>query len=195
MKTIAELLARRKVPRVLGVDDGPSERVAGARVPVAGVVCAGDRMEGMLWAHATRDGDDATEVIAEMIVGSKFWSQLHVVLIDGIAIGGWNVIDLPTLHERVERPCVAVMRKRPDMEAVERSLQNLPDPERRWGLIQRAGQIHEAPQAHFQVCGASAEEVVALLPALTSRGHVPEALRLAHLINSAIAFGQSTRRA
>lgn len=195
MKALSEVLRLGKVPRVLGIDDAPSERRKGAPVGLCGVVCAGVRMEGMLWGETERDGEGAGEVIGEMVRGSKFWPQLHAVLLDGIAVGGWNVVDLEALAARVERPCVAVMRRHPDLEAVHRSLLLLEHGERRLEVLGRAGEIHEVGGFVFQVCGGGVEEVAGLLARVTDQGQVPEALRLAHMIGSAVMMGESGRRA
>ena len=121
MKSLSEALRLGKTLRVIGVDDAPFGRERGSPVYVSAVVCALTRMEGMCWGEATRDGRDATDVIGDLIASSKFLEQTHLVLLDGVAIGGWNVIDLEALHERLDRPCVAVMRRPPDMDAVARS--------------------------------------------------------------------------
>jgi endonuclease V-like protein UPF0215 family len=47
----------------------------------------------------------------------------------------------------------------------------------------------------FQVAGAEPDEVARGLARLSDRGNVPEALRLAHLIGSAVRQGESGRRA
>jgi endonuclease V-like protein UPF0215 family len=47
----------------------------------------------------------------------------------------------------------------------------------------------------YQVHGAGAEETFMALQRLTDTGHVPEALRLAHLVGGALAYGESGRRA
>src|SRR5206468_924236 len=113
----------------------------------------------------------------------------------GIAFGGFNVVDLPALAARLRRPCVALMRRPPRMELIERALRRLPRAPRRLDLLARAGPVHSRPPFHFQVCGASVDDTAGALRALTDRGHVPEALRLAHLIGAAIVHGESGKRA
>jgi endonuclease V-like protein UPF0215 family len=105
------------------------------------------------------------------------------------------VVDLEALAARVERPCVAVMRRRPDMEAVERSLRLLDRGEERLEVVRRAGEIYEEGGFVFQVRGAEAGEVARLLGRVTDQGRVPEALRLAHMIGSGVVLGESGRRA
>jgi len=63
------------------------------------------------------------------------------------------------------------------------------------GLLRKAGAIHQAGPFVFQVAGAEPARIAPLLTRLTDRGNVPEALRLAHLIGSAVQQGESGRRA
>jgi uncharacterized protein len=185
------LLKLNRVIRVIGFDDAPFLRHAGEPVSIAGVVCAGTRFEGMVWGQIEPDGWDATEVILKLLLGRKFLPQLHILLLDGIAFGGFNVIDLPRLSEQLQLPCVAVMRRMPNLVTVEHAIHRLPHPERRLQLLQRAGTIYAYPPFFFQVCGACPQVTFSVLQRLTDCGKVPEALRLAHLIGAAVVKGES----
>ena len=164
-------------------------------MPLAGAVCSGTRFEGLVWGRVRRDGWNATEVLCRLLLPGKFLPQLHLVLLDGLAFGGFNVVDLARLSARLQRPCVALMRRAPDLDAVHRALERLPGTARRRALLTRAGPIHSQGGFVFQVQGAAAEDVARALPRLTDRGHVPEALRLAHLVAGAVVQGESGRRA
>ena len=185
------LLRLNRVIRVIGFDDAPFLRNAGGRVSIAGVVCAGTRFEGMVWGQVEQDGWDATDVVLELLLGRKFLPQLHIVLFDGIAFGGFNIIDLPKLSEQLKLPCVAVMRRMPNLAAVEQAIHRLPQPEKRLQRLRQAGTIHAHPPFFFQVCGASPKITFSVLDRLTDCGKVPEALRLAHLIGAAVVKGES----
>jgi hypothetical protein len=185
------LLRLNRVIRVIGFDDAPFLRNAGEPISIAGVVCAGTRFEGMVWGQIEPDGWDATQVILKLLLGRKFLPQLHILLLDGIAFGGFNVIDLPTLSEQLQLPCVAVMRRMPNLVGVEQAIHRLPHPEQRLQLLQRAGKIYAYPPFFFQVCGACPEVTFSVLQRLTDCGKVPEALRLAHLIGAAVVKGES----
>lgn len=189
------MLRLRRVIRVIGFDDAPFIRRRGGSASITGVVCAGTRFEGMVWGRVRQDGWNATDTICKLLIGKKFLPQLHLILLDGIAFGGFNVIDLPQLSERLQLPCVAVMRRPPDLVAVEQALRRLPKPERRLQLLRHAGTIHEYPPFYFQVCGETPEVTAETLQRLTDCGNVPEALRLAHLIGSAVIKGESGRSA
>jgi endonuclease V-like protein UPF0215 family len=130
-----------------------------------------------------------------LLAGGKFLPQLHLVLLDGIALGGFNVVDLETLAERLRRPCVAVMRRPPDLDAVASAVGRLSSPERRLALLRRAGPVHRVGGFVFQVRGADPAETARALARLTDRGAVPEPLRLAHLVGAAFVRGESGRRA
>ena len=189
------LLQRKRTIRAIGFDDAPFIRGSKDPVNFAGVVCAGTRFEGMLWGEVEADGWDATDRISKLLLSSKFLPQLHIVLLDGICLGGFNVIDLPQLSVRVGLPCVCVMRKMPDLRKIERALTRLPYKQKRLAIIQSAGSIHQYPPFYFQVCGASPPTIADVLRNLTDRGNVPEALRLAHLIGSAVIRGESSNQA
>jgi len=195
MMTLQLAVQRQKKIRVLGIDDAPFQREQDEKVNISAILCANTRFEGMLWAQVQQDGLDATDVLINTILKSKFHSQLHLVLIDGLAVAGFNLIDLPRLAKELQLPCVSIMRKLPNMSAIKKALQHLPHYEQRIALIEKAGEIHTALPFYFQVQGESAEVIAHLLPQLTDQGHVPEALRLAHLIGSAVMTGESSRRA
>lgn len=192
---LESLLIRDRVIRVVGFDDAPFTRRKGGSASIVGVVCAGTRFEGMVWGKVRQDGWNATDTVCKLLVGRKFLPQLHILLVDGIAFGGFNVIDLPKLSERLSLPCVAVMRRLPNLAAVEQAICRLPQPERRLGLLHRAGTIHAFPPFFFQVCGERPDVTAAVLRRLTDCGNVPEALRLAHLIGAAVVKGESGRQA
>ena len=185
------LLRLNRVIRVIGFDDAPFKRQIGTKVSIAGVVCAGTRFEGMVWGEIEADGWDATDVILRLLLGRKFLPQLHIVLLDGIGFGGFNVIDLPKLAQELKLPCVAVMRRMPNLVAVEQAMRRLPEPEKRLERLSHAGTIHAYPPFFFQVCGACPQVTFSVLERLTDCGKVPEALRLAHLIGAAVVKGES----
>ena len=192
---LAELIRQKRKIRAIGFDDAPFVRHQPEKVPISGIVCAQTRFEGMVWGKIQPDGWDATEVICQLLIGSKFLPQLHLVLLDGIGFGGFNLVDLPILAAKLQLPCVAVIRKLPNLTKMTEALSRLPDREKRLQLLQKAGKIHHYPPFYFQVCGEKPEIIARALTHLTDRGKVPEALRLAHLIGSAVINGESSSQA
>lgn len=181
--------------RVIGFDDAPFQKHSDSKVNLSGIVCSNTRFEGMLWGEITRDGDDSTQVVTELIRQSKFYQQLHAVLLDGIAFGGFNIVDLKQLSKNLELPCITVMRRQPDMASIYSALQHLNNTQEKINRLKLAGEIFEQSPFCFQVSGCDPETACKILHKVTDTGHVPEALRIAHLIGSAIKTGQSSSRA
>jgi uncharacterized protein len=184
-----------RILRTIGFDDAPFTRGRRGEVAIAGAVCAGTRFEGLVWGAVRQDGWNATDALVSLLARGKFLPQLHLVLLDGIGFGGLNLVDLPALAARLGRPCVAVMRRPPDLAAMEAAIRRLPRPARRLALLARAGPIHRRGPFVFQVHGADPDATAAALARVTDRGHVPEPLRLAHLVGGAVRTGESGRRA
>lgn len=178
--------------RIVGIDDGPFGAKPGSHVPVIAVLMrGGHRVEGVMTTRVVRDGMRATSTIARMLTSGRLANQAQAVVLDGIAVGGFNVVDLPSLADALSVPVVAVMRRRPNLAAVRRALERTRHASRRWETMQRAGPIHEGDGIFFQVAGASpglARRVLALASPFES---YPEALRIAHLVGGALVHGSS----
>ena len=195
MRTLKEQIRLQKHIRVCGFDDAPFERTRGASVNLSGIICADTRFEGMLWGEAHKDGNDATDVLITLLKSSKFYHQVNVILTDGIAIGGFNIIDLPKLSESLDRPCIAVMRRMPDLDAIDQALKNFEDYPQKRATLDKAGTIYTEGPFVYQLHGTEPDTAAKTLARLTDTGNVPEALRLAHLIGAAVKTGQSSGRA
>ncbi|MBY4678192.1 endonuclease dU [Marinobacterium arenosum] len=195
MRSLDTLLASDKKLRAIGFDDAPFQRGLHSTVAVAGVVCSDTRFEGMLWGQVEQDGLDATDQLCRLLTASKFYQQVNLVLTDGIALAGFNIIDLPRLAQQLNRPCIAVMRRPPNVAAVDRALRTFVDYLQRRQLLERAGPVHSQRGFVYQQSGCTPESAALALARLTDTGKVPEALRLAHLIGAAVVTGQSSKRA
>jgi endonuclease V-like protein UPF0215 family len=138
---------------------------------------------------------DGIETICQLLIGKKFLPQLHLILLDGIGFGGFNLVDLPQLAQRLKLPCVAMMRKPPNLAKMKLAMSRLPNYEERLLILAQAGKIYAYPPFFFQVYGEQPEVIAQALIQLTDRGKVPEALRLAHLVGAAVINGQSSSQA
>ena len=185
------LVRQKKQIRVIGFDDAPFERHQQRKVNISGIVCANTRFEGMVWGAVEADGHDATDTICQLLLGKKFLPQLHLVLLDGIGFGGFNLVDLPQLAQRLELPCVAMMRKLPNLAKMKQAMSRLPNYPERLATLQQAGEIYAFEPFFFQVSGEQPWIIARALRQLTDCGKVPEALRLAHLIGAAVINGES----
>ena len=182
--------------RTIGIDDGPFKRSGRGEVLVVGAVYRGGSVfDGLLTTTVRKDGWNATDKILSMLMDSKFLPQLHYVILDGIAFGGFNIVDIDRLHRETGLKILVSVRKKPNLKAVKNALKNLSRPEKRWQLIQSAGKIHAINNLHCQLKGMEVNEAQQLLKLTCTRSHIPEALRAAHLIAGGLVKGQSGRRA
>jgi hypothetical protein len=183
-------------PRLLGIDDGPFEKGVDATTPlVAVLVEGGDRLEGVAVRRFPVDGADVTAFLAGWVRELRFHAAAHAVVLGGVTIAGLAVVDLPALSAALERPVIAVSRRDPGDHRVADAL-------RAAGLVERIPLLEAAPAAwpvderlHASVAGATRERAQALLLASRGKSHLPEALRVAHLIAAAVARGSSRGRA
>lgn len=185
--------------RVVGFDDGTfsfSSKLNRERTILIGVVMKGSQeVVGVLSRWITVDGTDATDAMIDAVNSSRF-KDLRVILLKGITYGGFNVIDIERLHAETGLPVVVVVRKRPDMGAMENALRkHFSDAEERIELLRKAPPLVEILQGklYIQAIGVDERTAGEIVRVATKTGLTPEALRLAHIVASAVMTGESTR--
>jgi endonuclease V-like protein UPF0215 family len=184
------------ISNVIGFDDFPFPRPHRGDVRVVGAVYSGLRLDGVLSARIRRDGANATRVLAELIARSKFAPQLQLVMLQGIAFGGFNVVDINGLHTSLGIPVLVVARRAPRMAAIrEALLTRVPGGSRKWALVERAGEMEPVGGVFVQRAGLSLEAAGDVIRRLSVHGSLPEPLRVAHLIAGGVGTGESRGRA
>jgi endonuclease V-like protein UPF0215 family len=186
----------QRLSHVIGFDDGPFERSHRGDVLLVGAVYAGTRLEGVLSGRVRRDGVNSTAVMARMVRASRFAGHLQAVLLQGIAVAGFNVVDVEALHAELGLPVLVVARRPPDMAAIRAALLGrVPGGARKWRLIQRLGPMEPLAGVYVQRMGLSTAQAEALLRRLQVHGKIPEPLRTAHIIAGGVVQGESRHRA
>jgi endonuclease V-like protein UPF0215 family len=205
---------------VIGFDDGPFPRHHKGKVLLVGVVCSATRVDGIVSGSIRRDGTDSTKQMVELVRASQFGTHLQAVMMQGIAVGGFNVVDVHALSKALDIPVLVVVRRPPDMSAVRTALFSrtptsrpaVPGAARKWKLIEQAGTLEaigpsrrslkrasglatSGPRLWVQRVGLSIDEARRLIKATTLHGNIPEPLRVAHLIAGGITTGRSRGRA
>lgn len=179
---------------MVGIDDGPFE---GRRlVLVVGTLFARERLDGVLSTSVRRDGNNSTDKLIEMLGGARAYPQLSAIFLQGIALGGFNVIDIQRLSRELERKVLVVARKKPNLTSIRRALlENVPGGRKKWLLIERAGPMEPCARVWVQRAGLGLDEARALVTLHQRHGTLPEPLRVAHLVAGGIARGESSGRA
>jgi uncharacterized protein len=184
----------RPIVNLIGIDDAPFAPEHRGDVLLVGTVYTGTRLDGVVAGKARRDGADATRRIAAMVQGSRFNERL--VLLGGIAVGGFNVVDIHALAEDLGYPVLVVARRKPNLRRIERALRDhVPGGERKWRLIEKAGPMEQLGEVWVQRVGLTARQAEQVLRDCTLHGKIPEPLRSAHLIAGGVTLGQSRGRA
>jgi endonuclease V-like protein UPF0215 family len=141
---------------VIGFDDGPFERAHRGDVLLVGAVCSRTRLDGIVSGRVRRDGADATRRMIGLVQASPFRAHVRAVMLQGIAVGGFNVVDVCELSRVLGLPVLVVTRRPPDLDAVRRALFSDAPAERprvrgaarKWRLIERAGAVEPLGVSH-----------------------------------------------
>jgi endonuclease V-like protein UPF0215 family len=182
-------------PHLIGIDDGPFEKDADPVTPIVGVVMEGsDLVEGVAMTRFPIDGAGITDFLAAWIQGLRFRPGLQGVVLGGITIAGLAVVDVERLSSALELPVMVVNRKDPRDHRLAGALESA-------GLADRLEVVDRTPRSHpvsnglYLACaGTSPEEAARLIDASRRKGEMPEPLRMAHLIASAVVRGESRGR-
>lgn len=176
-------------PQLIGIDDGAFER-SDAYAPVAAVVMTlPERLDAVRTGRVRVDGTDGTRRVLALVRELGPLEGVRAVLLDGVVVGGFNVLDLDMIHREVRRPVVAVTRRRPEFARIRAALEKwFPRTStQRWALL-RAHRLFAVPTTARPILatavGCPRADAVRLVQRSSVHGFWPEPLRAAHLIAS-----------
>jgi hypothetical protein len=183
-----------KCLRALGVDDGSFVPKQSKNCLLVGVVLRADnRVEGVLSCTLQVDGMEATECIVDMVLQSRFASQIAVVFLSGLNFAGFNMVNIKALSNKLKRPVIVVMKKQPKFERIKAALSALPHAGYRLKILEDAGDVMRVGNIYCQLAGITPEHAEKAIKAFTFYSHYPEPVRLAHIIASGISRGESAK--
>ena len=121
-------------------------------------------------------------------------------MIDGLAFGGFNLVDIQELYEKTKLPVIAVTRDMPDFEGIDNALNHLSHKKKRWSCIEKAGKLVKVEtkpgkSIHIQYHGLKKEDAIKIVKISATRSLLPEPIRVAHLITQGIVLGESRGKA
>jgi hypothetical protein len=125
-----------------------------------------------------------------MIEKCKFKPQLQAILLDGIALGGFNIVDINELNKKTKLPVIVVIRKYPDFDEIKKALKKIGKIEK-YKLIEKAGKVEKIGKIYVQIAGISLRDAEEILKICCTRSLLPEPIRVAHLIGAGIVKGES----
>lgn len=168
---------------------------------IAGAVVRADRVvDGLAFSRSTVGGIDVTDAIAELYLRLDR-EDIRYVLVAGIALSWYNLLDLRGLHAAVDRPVIAVsfeeshglepaLRDAFDGEALARRLERYRD------LPPRTAVEIDGRTLYYRSVGIDSDETRRVLDAYASDDGRPEPLRVAKLAarGARDAFGAVNER-
>lgn len=182
--------------RALGIDDGYFASRRGT-APLLGVLMRGTLVEGVIFRKITVDGLDVTESVVDMLLHTKYANQVRVVFTSGTVFAGTNVLDMNRLYDICGVPVISVIR-RPPREGFERAMDRSPNADAVQEILRRNPPLQELKTKRgvlfVQYLGMDSPEVKRVVEDYQIYSVLPEPLRLAHMIASAIGLGESRGR-
>lgn len=193
----AALTARRDpYSHLIAFDDAPFTRERRGLVLVVGTAWSGLRLEGVLSTRVTRDGSDATRAVVACVKASQFAAHTRLVMFQGIALAGFNVVDIHALAEALGVAVLVVARRPPSMTAIRDALLGrVRGGAKKWALVEKAGAMEPCAGLMVQRAGISLDDAALVIARLGVHGNIPEPLRVAHLVAGGVTTGRSRGRA
>jgi len=186
---------KKKEIRILGIDDSPFDKFNDKEVLVIGVFYRGGNYpDGVLSTKVEIDGGDSTIKLIEMVNKSKFKSQLQCIMLDGIALGGFNVVNIEKLNSETGIPVIVVMRYYPDLKKMFDAMKKL-GYDNKIKLIEKAGKIYKIYKIYIQIKGIGLEDAKEIIKISSIHSYIPEPIRVAHLIGAGLVKGESKGKA
>jgi endonuclease V-like protein UPF0215 family len=183
------------ITHVIGFDDAPFPRDHRGDVAIVGAAFAAMRLEGVLTGRVRRDGANATQCLIRLVGQSRFAAHSQLIMLQGIAFAGFNVIDIHALNDALAKPVLVVARKRPDPASIKKALLgSVAGGKRKWDLIERAGAMENIAGVYVQRAGISPATARRVIEYFAINSTIPEPLRTAHLIAAGLAGGRSRQR-
>ncbi len=185
----------KKEIRIIGIDDSPFDKFKDKNVVIVGVFYRGGNYpDGVMTSEVKVDGDDSSEKIIEMVNKCKFKPQLQCILLDGIAFGGFNVIDIEKVSKKTKLPVVVIIRRMPNIENIKKIFIKLKK-RNKIKLLEKAGKIYKLDNIYIQKYGIDLEDVKKIIKISATHSYLPEPIRVAHLIGAGLKLGESKGKA
>ncbi|HEY3055542.1 MAG TPA: DUF99 family protein [Thermoanaerobaculia bacterium] len=181
-------MAWRRFAHVIAFDDCAFEREHTGDVGLIGAVFAGARLDGVVAGRVRRDGANSAAVMARMIFESRFVQHLQLIMLQGIAVAGFNVVDVFELHAATDLPILVVAKREPGLAAIRDTLTlRIRGGARKWNIIERLGAMERVRGVWVQRVGLTKDEATVILERHAVNGYMPEPLRVVHLIASGVS--------
>ena len=154
---------------------------------LSGIVMSTDLViDGFVMGHSTVGGDDATDAILSMFEKLDR-ADVSFLLISGIIISLYNMIDVKRISEKTGLPVIAITHNESD--GIEDAIKHhFPDSYKsKLAEYSKLGSrekitLHTSHNLYIRNEGCTALEATQLLDKITLQGSIPEPLRITQLL-------------
>lgn len=195
----------KKGIRVLGIAE--SFKKTSACSILAGLVIRRDLIiDGIVFGKATIEGDDSTKAILSMYRSLKR-NDINCIMLDGLIISMYNIIDGEELKENTNVPVIAITFK--DSEGLEGTIRHHFSNESKHKLEHKLEQYHKLGKKEkipldtgklvfIRHWGINSKEASTIVNCFTLQGSIPEPIRIAKLaarasLRSKLQFNDNIR--
>ena len=160
----------------------------GTEALIIGIIGRDYNVEGIISFRVKVDGDDATKALIKAVRSTRFLDQIKLIALNGITVGGLNVIDINDVSKELGIPIIGITRKRPRIKLLMAASR---DSKKKVKILEKTAKNIRVERMR----GYYIQHMMKDSKGMEKRLH--EALhfiRLAHLIASGIVHGESHGR-
>lgn len=174
--------------RLLGIDDSPFSH-GDDEAFLTGVVYRGaEFVEDIRKLSIEVDADNATERVIELYESCDNTRQIKAVLVDGISLAGFNLVDIESVAETIDRPVIAVTSNEPRPEKFRDAMKDSGHYDERFEKLPEHSEVEmKDGTSYIQFAGCDESQAAEILEKATIHGLVPEPIRLADIIGRAFS--------
>jgi endonuclease V-like protein UPF0215 family len=188
--------AEKKGIRVLGIAE--SFKKTSICSTLAGIVMRRDLViDGMIFGNATIEGNDSTKNISSMYRSLKR-NDINCIMLDGLVISMYNIIDGKELQESIDVPVIAITFKH--SEGLECAINHHFPSDSKMKLEQyhKLGQrdkilLKTGKILFIRYWGISLKEASTIVNSFTLQGSIPEPIRIAKIAARACIQNKQSR--
>ncbi len=152
-------------------------------------------IDGIIYGKTTVRGMDASDAVIAM-VRHLSRDDLNGILLHGSVIAGYNIVDLPRIHQKTQLPVISIT-KEPHEDLKTHLKSTFPsDWKTRWEIACRNGPmqalaLNTNSTVFVQFDGCEWDAAKGVIKRFTRFGGVPEPIRIARLLARAIVTQQT----
>ncbi|MGD0729154.1 MAG: DUF99 family protein [Candidatus Micrarchaeaceae archaeon] len=181
--------------RFIAIASGPiSKKLKNNKTILVGIIFRENYIEGLLSTRISVDGTDSTNQIIGMINKSRFKDQIRILLFNGIALAGLNIINPNFLEKKLKMKIILLNKRRQNAKELVNALNEFSrihkkDASERIKIVKNYSSVKILKVRHLFFQSKLESHYLK-----NFSDNAFEALRIAHIVASGISSGESKGR-